>query len=578
EIQGFKVYAAGGMGASSRSAKLLEEFVPATDAVYYAEALKQLFSKYGNRKNKHKARLRFLMEEWGLDRFKRTLEEELTDLKNKGALALELPVMERNMPAPPESGGPETASEIWLERDVKEQKQAGYSYVTIPVPLGLINSEKLIKAAELAEKYSDGSLRVDQNQNLVIRWISRNRLAELHKELVSNDMFSAHGGILGDIVSCPGSSTCQLGICLSRNLALAITGKIEKCPELASLKGVRIRISGCPNSCGQHPIGQIGLFGAAHRQGNHLAPFYKVLAGGRTEEGKTAFGKEVAQIPARNVPRMLLEFLKEYRVFQDISSDDYYTYLNSKGNDLLRRLGEKYSRLPEYEENPAFYRDWGSEEDFSLAGRGAGECGAGVLDMIAEDLKIAKASVKAAGVAGGAEKKELYKKAAYAAFRSLLVTKGEEPHDYPDAAGLFDRHFIETDLADTGFRELKEFPAEVTPETAALVERLVLTVAGLYDKMDNNLNFTSVKEKEAESSGDSSAVLKLDLSGVKCPINYVKTRLFMEEMEVGQVVKILLDEGEPIKNVPESLRNDGQEIQEIKEQGSGFCVTVRKVD
>lgn len=579
---GFRAYVAGGLGAYSRVAEFFDEFVPVDEIGYMAEAVKRLFDKHGNRKNKHKARLRFVMERYGLERFKEIYQQELQDLKNKETIALDI----RPIPAGSEQpagdsqqvGGEDFLE--WREKHTQPQKDDRFSLVEVGLPIGLISADKLEKLAELADRFAGGDVRTTHNQNLSLRWVDDP--GQLYKELKSAGFDVNFGGSITDVVCCPGSSTCQLGLCLSRGLGKQVTKSLAEIDPKGDIRDAGIRISGCPNSCGQHPIGPIGLYGAVKRIDDHLAPFYKILLGGRTEEGKTALGKEMGTVPAKNVPALLADFVSGYKN-ERADHEDFYAFLNRYGKDRMSFLIEKYSNIPGYEEDRDYYVDFGATEDFSLAGRGVGECGAGVFDMIDTDIANAK---KAIAEAESFDEtcidlfECLYNGAASAA-RALLVTRGVEAKNEREVFNFFEEKFIDKGLADKKFLDL----FALTPKSIrdrgknhflTLLSELYDTVQSLYDNMDNSLKF---QEKTGDTDQETLNQDRkfLDLRGTECPFNYVKTKLFMEEMEMGEIIEVLLDAGAPIENVPKSLDNDGQDVKEIIEQGDHFKIVVEKV-
>ncbi len=390
--------------------------------------------------------------------------------------------------------------------------------------------------------------------------------------------------ILRDIVACAGASTCKLGICLSRGLANAITKKLSSSDlDLDGLGELNINISGCPNSCGRHPIGQIGLFGAARRIGGKLMSHYVIQLGGRVSEGETRLAEGKTAIPAHDIPDFVVNFLQAFQ--ESPQHPDYHAFLDADGREIADRLTDKYKDVPAFDEDKNYYFDWSAASLFSLAGRGPGECGAGVFDLIEVDLASAHESL---------EKDALYSATALAA-RALLVTQGQEASDDAEALALFDKHFIEAGLVSESFRTLIEngrrSASTSDPEgnfdsDDAEVSELVSVVQHLYDNMDQSLRFQPVATAgetlqpeesvpEESSKPDVAVDKEVDYRGVVCPLNYVKTKLVLEQMASGQVLSILLDE-EGGRNVPESARQDGHEVLTKEKEGDHWLVILRK--
>jgi sulfite reductase (ferredoxin) len=585
--RGFAVYVGGGMGARSRVADLLEEFVPAQDVHLVAEAVKRVFDKHGDRRNRHKARLRFLVERIGLERFRALYEDELSKLRGGGLPPLHV----RDLPGPGTSVSkngepPDEGFREWREKNTAAQKQSGYRLVQIPLVLGDIDAGTFEKLADVVEAHGEGMARTTQWQNLVLRFVHDGELAALHGKLGELGLAETLSPIARNAIACTGAATCRLGICLSRGLSRAVMDELTHSElSLDKLGKFNLHISGCPNACGRHPVGQIGLFGAARRIDGRLVPHYVVQLGGRVGEGITrlARGKEI--VPARNVPAFISEFLHAFA--EAPQCPDFDAFLEEGGRELAAQLARKHGRVPSFEEDKNCYFDWGSEELFSLAGRGPGECGAGVFDLIEVDLASAREAV---------EQKRLFA-AAVLASRALLVTQGEEAKDDAEALKLFTRHFIDTGLVKEAFRELTERglrsvsadnPEKTFCADEGDVSAMVDAVQKLYDGLDPSLRFRPADdapapqaEEEApdgaprEKSEEARVDREENLQGVPCPLNYVKTKLLLGQMAKGQVLSVFLD-GEGARNVPPSAEKDGHHVLSVKEEGDRWRVAIRK--
>jgi len=574
---GFAVHVGGGLGANSRVAKSFLDFVPAGEIHLVAEAVKRVFDKHGNRKNKHRARLRFLVEQMGLERFRELYEAELLGLRKDGLSVLKVrDLPSRDLTKTEVEASPYDGFAVWREKNTEPQKQSGYYMVHIPLLLGDITADTLEKLADVVEIRGEGMARTTQSQNMVIRWVHENELTALHGKLADLELAGTPAPILRNTVACAGAATCKLGICLSRGLARAITDKLSNDGlYLDGLGELNINISGCPNSCGRHPIGQIGLFGAARRIGGRLVPHYVVQLGGRVSEGRTKLAQGKTTIPAHNIPGFIVDFL---RAFQDSPQHpDYDAFLEAQGVDIADQLADKHKHIPSFEEDKNYYFDYGAESLFSLAGRGPGECGAGVFDLIEVDLASAHEAL---------EKGDLFSATVLSA-RALLVTQGQEAKDDVEALDLFDKWFIESGLVSKTFRTLIESArdSEGFGADSGDVSALVDVVQNLYDNMDQSLRFQPVTTESALEPEDVSAAevtvdevavdREADFRGVVCPLNYVKTKLLLEQMSSGQVLSILLDE-DGGRNVPESASQDGHEVLSQKKAGNHWRVVIRK--
>ncbi|NOX53984.1 MAG: nitrite/sulfite reductase, partial [Planctomycetes bacterium] len=307
---GFAVYVGGGMGAHSRVGELLEEFVPADQIHLIAEAVKRVFDQHGNRRNRAKARLRFLIEKIGLEGFRKLYEAELQRLREQNVAPLETrPVAEPDRrPAPPATS-PAPEFDAWRRVNTTAQKQPGFWIVHIPLRLGDITADTMEQLADVVERFGEGAARTTQDQNLVLRWVTEEELPALHAELSRLGLARTDAPVLRNMIACAGAATCRLGICLSRGLADAVCRALERnAIDLEKLGNLRVYISGCPNACGRHPIGDVSLSGAARRVKSRLVPHYVVRLGGRVGEGTTRLADGKMTLPARNVPAFLTDF------------------------------------------------------------------------------------------------------------------------------------------------------------------------------------------------------------------------------------------------------------------------------
>jgi sulfite reductase (ferredoxin) len=580
EKLGFAVYVGGGMGAHSRVADLLEEFAPYSDIHLIAEAIKRVFDKHGNRKNRRRARLRFLIERIGLQRFRALYEAELSELRCDGLSALSVRDLPKQARPVHEADTPQGEGFVqWRDKNVAAQRQDGYYLVTLPLPLGDISADKLEKLADVVEAHGEGMARATQAQNLVIRWVHENELPALHRDLNELSLADSPAPVLRNMIACAGASTCKLGICLSRGLARAVTDRLSRDGlDLDGLGEFTVHISGCPNSCGRHPVGNIGLFGAARRIGGRLVPHYVLQLGGRVSEGNTRLAQGKDAVPARNVPALIAELLAAFQ--GSPQWPDYDEFLEAQGNEIARQLSAKYKHVPSFEEDKNYYFDWEADTLFSLAGRGPGECGAGVFDLIEVDLASAKEALQAGKLVA----------ATVLAARALLVTQGREARDEEDALKLFTERFIDAGLVRESFQALienarraagtaereKSFAAD-SEDVSALIE----AVQDLYDNMDASLRFKpalaedGAAQPEAACCADPRCCRRADFRGVVCPLNYVKTKLLLEQMETGEILSVLLDE-EGARNVPGSAEQDGHKVLSTKQEGERWRVLIKK--
>ncbi|MBX7491525.1 nitrite/sulfite reductase [Helicobacter turcicus] len=368
--KGFIVYLAGGMGSKSRLGHKFLDFLPAKECFLFAQAVKQVFDKYGNRENKHSARLRFLADKIGIEELGRLIEQEKQSVKKSLAdweikitkPSVKLPILENQIL-------PKMTKEenLWWNRFVREQKQTGYFYVKVPLALGDIPYKSAEKLANTLSGANPHCIAFGQNQNLYIRNLNASQMLKLYPILTEFSLQSKQASIFGDMVACTGAATCQLGIARPRGAVLAIEEYLlQQKIDLDKLQDFRIQLSGCPNSCGNHLTANLGFFGKIQRKGGVPYPCYNVVAGGVIEEGKTRFAKKITQIAAFYLPefiyKVLSRFLKvkgKFKTFED--------WVDSSGEAEIVSLAESFGDIPSFEENPKPYYDWSSDELFSVS-------------------------------------------------------------------------------------------------------------------------------------------------------------------------------------------------------------------
>ncbi|MDP3788980.1 MAG: sulfurtransferase TusA family protein, partial [Candidatus Omnitrophota bacterium] len=464
------------------------------------------------------------------------------------------------------------------------QKQKELYSVLIPLRLGFISSERAIKLARFIKVFGDDVVRLTKNQNILLRNIPLNNLGNIYNFL----RFAFEGidepAIYGEILSCTGAATCQLGICLSRQAAKALMRQLKASGlDLDRLGPVRFNISGCTNSCGQHPVADIGFSGKALRKADKLYPAYNVLAGAVIRDGETTLAAQVGEISAKDFPKLVIELFKKYMSGKD-KFKTFREYILRQGKEDLKGLCAGLKDIPSFEEDKNYYFDWDSEVPFSLAGRGAGECSAGLFDLLEMDLaNIKKAESNLASPdLSSKEKEELLTKLVFYAARMLLITRGVEPKSEDDTYAAFAKHFLETGLIDRSYRDIialaekRDHKALLEKETA--VRSLAVSVRELYEAMDNSFNFKTAGApagEGAKASAPKSATVK-DLRGVACPLNFVQTKVELSKLKEGDILEVWLDEGPPIENVPGSVKAEGHKIIEQKKSGSHWSVRIEK--
>lgn len=342
--RGFRVTAGGGTAIMCTNAGTLHDFIPASEILRVGESVLKVFRQFGDFQHKQRNRMKFMIKSIGWDTFVAEYQRELTAAREANVPVLDIdPPAEETKPewtrpaapaapligarvaaAPPSGPGItpvvlpvyQTTDETyvrWRGTNVRPQKQFGYAIVTATVPLGDLTSEQMRVIGDLAEAYGDGSVRVTMEQDLVFRWVRVGDVHELYQRLAAAGLGLAEAATIADVTSCPGAESCRLAVTQSRGLGRLLEEHLRSRPDLvAAADGARIKISGCPNGCGQHHVATIGFQGSVRKLGTRAVPQYFVLVGGGTTADGASFGRLAAKIPARRIPQAVERLINLY--------------------------------------------------------------------------------------------------------------------------------------------------------------------------------------------------------------------------------------------------------------------------
>ncbi len=383
---GFKVLIGGGLSVSPQNAWVLSEWVEPERLLPLCEAVVRVFDRTGNRKNKGQARMKYAIRKLGWEAFRAEVEKELAGLEPTRDPAVERYAEET---PPPRTGvGADLHARIvtqgseafraWAGTNVRPQRQAGYAMAFVTLPRGDVTAAQFEALADLVERWSLGSLRTAVDQNLLLRWIRTEDLPAVHAALESLGLASGEAGRLLDPTSCPGAESCKIAVTGSRELALAVKQTLERTAKnggrelVTAASDLRIKISGCPNSCGQHHVAGLGFHGAAKHVGGKAVPAYQMLLGGHVDGDGAHFGRRSVRIPAHKVPEALTRLLA---VFRDERQPDESALSFFKRVEL-RRVEQALADLVAFTPDslsPEDYRDLGQSEPFQIE-MGEGEC------------------------------------------------------------------------------------------------------------------------------------------------------------------------------------------------------------
>jgi sulfite reductase beta subunit-like hemoprotein len=382
--RGFRMIVGGGMGPLPMEAKLLDEFVPAEHLLQKCEAVIRVFNQHGNRRNKNMARMKFLIRDRGFDWLREQIEMEFANILANGGIAWPEIVPDgfggyQSQPQPlgdgallpvVNGGGRDVAG--WRRSNVRAQKQTGYAAITVTVEQGNLTGDQLRALARLASTAGDGLVRVTIEQNLVLAFIPLARLDAVHAALEEVGLGEGGAKEIADVITCPGAYTCNLGLTKTMNLGAALAETVRRYDD-PRVRGLTIKASGCPNSCGHHWIGDFGFYGNARKIGGRELPYYQMLlGGGYDEEGIMRFGLAVQSIPARLAPEAVTRVLDHF-LANRAEGETFRQYVLRYKVETFRALTADLAKPAELA--PEIYQDWGDDEAFSLH-LGRGECAA----------------------------------------------------------------------------------------------------------------------------------------------------------------------------------------------------------
>ncbi|OGO51698.1 MAG: hypothetical protein A2148_10055 [Chloroflexi bacterium RBG_16_68_14] len=369
--RGFRLLVGGGLGALPRGADVLEEFVPEEELVPLCEAIVRAFQRTGDRKRRQRARLKFVLARLGLETFRKLVHEERRQVPAAPDLLDTRAELEE--PAPLRTGEPAPAERTpeyhrWRQVCVLPQKQAGFAVAAVALPAGKITAGQLRALADIAREFALRP-RTTIYQNIVLRWAREEHLPALHAALARHNLAQPTAETLLDPVACPGAETCASAITNGKALARALISQLEESEYLEdeAARRIQVKISACPNACGQHPVADIGLYGGALHADGRLLPMYHLLV------NSNGFGQLLARLPARRAPQAVRALVEDYRS-RRLPEERFRPFARRVGLGELRAVIAPLLPPPAFVEDPEAYLDWEATKLFSLEERGEGEC------------------------------------------------------------------------------------------------------------------------------------------------------------------------------------------------------------
>ena len=628
--RGFRVLIAGSAASNAHTGWEVFDFLPEKDLYRAAKALKNWFHKYGNRRNRHKARMRYVFYKYGTEEAKRLYLEEFEKLKKDGSIDFEAPALplEHHKPNFPALKAP-TDFEIWKRRYAHKQTNAEglkenlwYAYIRH----GNNSTDFFAEVAEYLGNYGNDVIRFTKKEQIQVRNIPEEYLTNIYAFFKKLGVYQIdYPVVVTNLTCCTGADTCRLGICLPKGAIDGIAKQLLNSNlNLDAIPDFELRMNGCTNICALATWGDLGFSGRVGRVGDDPYPAYTIWL---PVKGKHEIDLQQGYIAAKKIPAFVEDYLRDV-IAEQANYADYYDYVAKRGVNIVKDLIAKYKEVAPYSEEPDTFFDFGDDEKFSLIKYGKAECSAGLFDIIEIDQDTIRekrkevellmgnipqgvpADLQSDGKQATSKIEKLLHDIVFSENRMLLVTRGLDPRTDEDVYNGFEKEFIAAGIIPQKFKVLtdKARNNESLIEQKPLIDELADLLNDLYQNMDDSLQFklpaekTPVEqvaeEKTAEEKAPAEQVseekapaekasaaeetetivpdVKKDFRGVMCPMNFVKTKIALTPMQSGQILEILLDDGAPIENVPGSVKNEGHTILSTEKVENYWKVLIKK--
>jgi len=559
--KGFQVWAAGGLSTQPMGAILLEEFIDESEILLVGEALMRIHFKYSERRLRSRARMKYVAQKLGQEGFIEEYRKQRAVIEKTRADDSAYPQANWRMP---------TAELPHSDSGVVEQHNGKHA-VLINLFRGDLTPLQCRAVAKAARIGKTDELRATSEQGMVIADVSGEDVDAVLAVLGEAGLQTEYARGIADVVACPGTETCRLGITSSRGLAEALQPLMADLKKDTTLADLTVKASGCQHSCARHHIADLGFHGLAKKIDGQAVPHYQLHVGGSGKAGRNlAFATD--PIPAIRAPEAGITMLNAYKDGResDESVHAWATRLGQQGiNDILKPFAGQPGEID------GLIYDWSENEAFNTKGNKKGECAGAVLSLsdalISEaeyELLIARAHLDAMF---WADAQTALRRSVISTARAFLVPYGEAPEEDGEVFALL--------LANAG-SDAELIGGFNTVQMALMNIDLADPAAGVTKLRDVQAEWLKLagrrfaavpaeaqaEDKAAPTDEDAAAdVVLLDLSGVACPMNFVKTKIKLSTMAVGSQLDVILDDGAPIENVPLSLEEQGQKVLE-KEQ------------
>ncbi|MDQ6963493.1 MAG: sulfurtransferase TusA family protein [Mariprofundales bacterium] len=575
--RGFQVWAGGGLSTQPMGAVLLEEFVEESAMLLVGEALMRIHFKYSDRKRRARARMKYVVQKLGRDGFIAEYRQQRAVIEKSYGHSI----------ADAEANWRTPTGRLPHDRSGVIEQHDGRMTVLINLFRGDLTPAQCHAVSAAARRVGSGELRVTAEQGIMICDIAKEQVESAVELLRAADLSIADARGIADVVACPGTESCRLGITASRGFAEAMRPLLDGFREDAALSQLTVKVSGCQHSCGRHHVADLGFHGLAKKIDGQAVPHYQLHIGGSGRAGEPlAFAAD--PVPAKRAPEAGVAVLNAYRAGR-LGLESVHDWAERIGRQEIAVILAPFAG--ESGEIDGLIYDWSENEAFNTRGNKKGECAGAVLSL--SDALISEAEyellIAAAHLDGmfWADAQVALRRSAIATARAFLISHGEAPEDDSAVFPLLVTSAAADSAVMSGLQAVQGAMmaidlADPAASLLALRERQQewLKLASTRFAAVPQQESAPLPSADAGVAGDtavSDETPLLDLSGVACPMNFVKTKIKLTGMAIGSRLQVILDDGAPIENVPLSLAEQGQEV-ESRERISAqqWKITVRK--
>ena len=511
--RGFRVLIAGSAASNAHTGWEVFDFLPEKDLYRAAKALKNWFHKYGNRRNRHKARMRYVFYKYGTEEAKRLYLEEFEELKKDGSIDFEAPALplEHHKPGFPALKAP-TDFETWKRRYAHKQTNAeglkeNLWYAYIPLRHGNNSTDFFAEVAEYLCNYGNDVIRFTKKEQIQVRNIPEEYLTNIYAFFKKLGVYQIdYPVVVTNLTCCTGADTCRLGICLPKGAIDGIAKQLLNSDlNLDAIPDFELRMNGCTNICALATWGDLGFSGRVGRVGDDPYPAYTIWL---PVKGKHEIDLQQGYIAAKKIPAFVEDYLRDV-IAEQANYADYYDYVAKRGVNIVKKLIAKYKEVAPYSEEPDTFFDFGDDEKFSLIKYGKAECSAGLFDIIEIDQDTIRekrkevellmgntpqgvtADLQSDGKQETSKIEKLLHDIVFSENRMLLVTRGLDPRTDEDVYNGFEKEFIAAGIIPQKFKVLtdKARNNESLIAEKPLIDELADLLNDLYQNMDDSLQF-----------------------------------------------------------------------------------------